>query len=135
MSELATLAGVSKRTIDYYTKLGLLKAERSQSNYRFYSGEALEQLKWINYYKNQHLPLEKIKEKMASLNEHSGEYAETLQKVDMQLNTLEKDVQELKPLLQQLNKDQLKLAVKHMPAERVALLHSLLLIIGETPFV
>ncbi|MCK6255793.1 MerR family transcriptional regulator [Fictibacillus sp. KIGAM418] len=135
MSELAELAGVSKRTIDYYTKLGLLKAERSQSNYRFYSEEALQRLTWINYYKKQHLPLEKIKEKMASFNENAGQYAETMQKVDMQLNTLEKDVQDLKPLLQQLNKEQLKLAVKHMPAERATLLHSLLLIIGETPLI
>ncbi|MCQ6267109.1 hypothetical protein M1K46_15740 [Fictibacillus sp. WQ 8-8] len=72
---------------------------------------------------------------MASFNENAGQYAETMQKVDMQLNTLEKDVQDLKPLLQQLNKEQLKLAVKHMPAERATLLHSLLLIIGETPLI
>lgn len=115
--------------------MGLLKAERSESNYRFYSEEALQQLKWINYYKQQHFPLEKIKEKITALNENAGEYSETLQKVEMQLNTLEKDVLDLKPLLQQLNREQLKLAVKHMPAERATLLHSLLLIIGETPLI
>ncbi|MDN4075815.1 MULTISPECIES: hypothetical protein [Fictibacillus] len=72
---------------------------------------------------------------MASFKEKEGLYSETMQKVDMQLNTLEKDVEELKPLLQQLDKEQLKLAVKYMPAERATLLHSLLLIIGETPLI
>ena len=38
------MAHVTKRTVDYYTNIGLLKAERSASNYRFYNEEALKRL-------------------------------------------------------------------------------------------
>jgi MerR family copper efflux transcriptional regulator len=40
IGELAKLADVSSRTIDYYTKLNLIEPEkRSDTNYRLYSDE------------------------------------------------------------------------------------------------
>ena len=38
------MAHVTKRTVDYYTNIGLLKAERSASNFRFYNEEALKRI-------------------------------------------------------------------------------------------
>ncbi|RKJ54475.1 MerR family transcriptional regulator, partial [Butyricicoccus sp. 1XD8-22] len=38
------MTGITKRTIDYYTSLGLLEAERSSSNYRYYTSEAINRL-------------------------------------------------------------------------------------------
>ena len=64
IGELAQLANISKRTIDYYTSLGLLQAKRSQSNYRIYPEEALDDLKRIEEYKKMHLPLYEIKEEI-----------------------------------------------------------------------
>ena len=52
---------MSKRTIDYYTNLGILKAERSQSNYRYYDETAFETLQFIEVQK-MHMPLCEIKE-------------------------------------------------------------------------
>ncbi len=43
---------VTKRTVDYYTNIGLLKAERSASNYRFYNEEALKRLYLIEKLKS-----------------------------------------------------------------------------------
>lgn len=39
IGDLAKATGVAKRTIDYYTNLGLLQAERSRTNYRYYGEE------------------------------------------------------------------------------------------------
>ena len=45
IGELAAITNVSKRTIDYYTNFGLLKAHRTPSNYRYYEREAIEKIK------------------------------------------------------------------------------------------
>jgi MerR family transcriptional regulator, copper efflux regulator len=43
IGELASAAGVSNRTIDFYTNLGLLQpAQRTDSGYRLYDPEAVE---------------------------------------------------------------------------------------------
>ncbi|OMI05393.1 hypothetical protein BTA30_00250 [Bacillus swezeyi] len=47
IGELAEGTKVTKRTIDYYTKLGLLNAERSSSNYRFYDHSSIKRIKCI----------------------------------------------------------------------------------------
>ncbi|EIT85993.1 hypothetical protein A374_09159 [Fictibacillus macauensis ZFHKF-1] len=90
-------------------------------------------LQWIDYYKQQHLPLDSIKKKMDSFHTEEGKFDETLHKVEIHLNTLEKGVYDLKSLLEKLRKDELQLALQHMPAKRAALFHSLLSFIGETP--
>lgn len=62
ISELAALAGVTKRTVDYYTNLGLLTPARSCSNYRYYDENALKRLIFIVDCKKQRLacPILKI---------------------------------------------------------------------------
>jgi MerR family transcriptional regulator, copper efflux regulator len=85
IGDLAKVTGVTKRTIDYYTNLGLLQAERSQTNYRYYREEQIEQIKVIEEFKKRKLTLEEIKGK---LNNHK-------------MNTL--DVEELKENMRDLN--------------------------------
>jgi len=85
IGDLAKVTGVTKRTIDYYTNLGLLQAERSQTNYRYYREEQIEQIKVIEEFKKRKLSLEEIKGK---LNNHK-------------MNTL--DVEELKENMRDLN--------------------------------
>ncbi|MBE3588778.1 MAG: MerR family transcriptional regulator [Thermoanaerobacteraceae bacterium] len=69
IGEIAKLAGVSRRTIDYYTNLGLLKPVRSETNYRYYSQETLYRLKIIEDMKRQRFTLEEIKEQMDLLDD------------------------------------------------------------------
>lgn len=85
IGDLAKVTGVTKRTIDYYTNLGLLQAERSQTNYRYYREEQIEQIKVIEEFKKRKLTLEEIKGK---LNNHK-------------MNTL--DVEELRENMRDLN--------------------------------
>ncbi|WP_042472971.1 MerR family transcriptional regulator [Bacillus ndiopicus] len=61
ISELAEMTGITKRTIDYYTNLGLLKAHRSNSNYRYYNEESVKQLQFIEQKKKEGLSLKQIK--------------------------------------------------------------------------
>lgn len=54
IGELAKAAGISERTIDYYTKLGLISPEkRTLKNYRLYSSETLSTLERINQLKQE----------------------------------------------------------------------------------
>jgi DNA-binding transcriptional MerR regulator len=85
IGDLAKVTGVTKRTIDYYTNLGLLQAERSQTNYRYYSEEQIEQIKTIEEFKKRKLSLEEIKEQ---LNKHK-------------MNSF--DIEELKTNMKDLN--------------------------------
>ena len=64
IGEVAKLAGVSKRTVDYYTNLGLLRPVRSASNYRYYTDETLVRLKVIETMKIGRFTLEEIKEQL-----------------------------------------------------------------------
>lgn len=67
IGDLADLSGVSPRTIDYYTQLGLLQAcRRSEGNYRLYGAEALDRLKTIRAYREQGFHLSAIQDRLAS---------------------------------------------------------------------
>jgi len=62
---LADIAGVSKRTIDYYTNLNLLKPSRSDTGYRLFELSDVEQLDKISHLKGKGFSLEEINEKLA----------------------------------------------------------------------
>ncbi|HSP22805.1 MAG TPA: MerR family transcriptional regulator [Planococcus sp. (in: firmicutes)] len=61
IGEVASLSGVSVRTIDYYTNSGLLDSERSTSNYRLYPDTVLQTLERIQLLKNQRMSIAEIK--------------------------------------------------------------------------
>ncbi len=73
IGELASLAGVSPRTVDYYTQIGLLQAcRRTEGNYRLYGQEALERLKLIVAYREQGLRLSAIDARLSMLGDGGG---------------------------------------------------------------
>jgi len=62
IGELASLSGVTIRTIQYYDKINLLKAKRdSKKTIRYYSKTDLMTLQQILFYKRLGFPLKKIK--------------------------------------------------------------------------
>ena len=61
VNEVSQLAGVSKRTLQFYDDEGLLPAERSEGNYRLYDDAALERLWQILVYREMELDLKEIK--------------------------------------------------------------------------
>ncbi len=48
IGEVATKAGVTNRAVRYYEELNLIKSDRLSNNYREYSEEALDKVKFIS---------------------------------------------------------------------------------------
>ncbi|QNV56566.1 HTH-type transcriptional regulator HmrR [Paenibacillus polymyxa E681] len=105
IGELAKTAGVSERTIDYYTKLGLITPEeRSLKNYRLYNDETLNRLERINQMKQEKYSLEEIRQTLIKWNSVAREehVTDKLTSLEMHMQRLEREVNELQPLLGQL---------------------------------
>lgn len=63
IQQLATLAGITVRTLHHYDKIGLLKPARRESNsYRQYGDTELLRLQQIMFFRELEFPLEKIKQ-------------------------------------------------------------------------
>ncbi|WP_251552170.1 MerR family transcriptional regulator [Neobacillus muris] len=129
IGELAQKARVSKRTIDYYTSIGLLVADRSKSNYRIYSDESLNDLRFIEECKNLHIPLDEIRRKLEmrkSRNLQATEVDKHVSAVTQQMKQLENDLFDLIPFLEKLDDQQKEKLTSNLSLLRTALVQSLL---------
>lgn len=61
INEVSRIAGVSKRTLQYYDDEGILSIERTPNNYRVYDQHTLEQIWQILIYKEMDFGLNEIK--------------------------------------------------------------------------
>ena len=126
IGELAQKTGITKRTIDYYTNIGLLEAERSSSNYRYYDSAMIDRLHFIEHRKQEGLSLGEIQQ---ALNIPAYEEID-VQILRLKMQDLEHDVTSL---LEQMNtKDNTcnQNIKKTVSPESVALMQSLLLLIN-----
>src|SRR6476646_5124937 len=117
IGELSKVAGISQRTIDYYTKLGLISPEkRTKKNYRLYHSETLKRLKRIHQMKQQKYTLEEIKENLLRWNQISPEeqITEKLNSLEIHMQQLEQEVKELEPLISNLKPNQAQRAFSHL---------------------
>ena len=90
IKEVCELAGVSKRTLQFYDDEGLLVASRTDSNERVYSDESLERLWRIMLYKQMRFKLSEIKE-LINLSEQDQQ-----QKLKEHINDMKAEVINLK---------------------------------------
>ena len=74
VKEVCMLAGVSKRTLQYYDDAGVLPVERSDGNERLYSDEKLKKLSRILTYKKAGMKLEEIKEIIEMSEESQAQF-------------------------------------------------------------
>ncbi|WP_260399866.1 MerR family transcriptional regulator [Peribacillus simplex] len=128
IGELAEMANVTKRTVDYYTNLGLLKAERSASNYRYYSVGELERLRRIEGYKRENLSLEDIKELLKKEMEAASAIEEKGLQLKNKMDGLNEELQEFISLIEKDVKSELLLK-EQVSRESMALIQSLLLLL------
>ncbi|GAB6179873.1 MerR family transcriptional regulator [Desulfotomaculum defluvii] len=138
IGELAELAGVSRRTIDYYTNLGLLKPERSESGYRYYTEDSLLLLKLIGSMKNQRLTLDEIKERIGNLSGILQTRVVIGQPPSLdfrflkeQFKQLENQMAELQPLVTDMESGQTVVATRQVLMRSMALMQTLLLYLSE----
>lgn len=122
------MANVTKRTVDYYTNLGLLKAERSASNYRYYSVGELERLRLIEGYKRKNLSLEDIKDIFKQEKEVASAIEETGLQLKNKMDGLNEELQEVISLIKKEEKNELLLK-KQISHESMALIKSLLVLL------
>lgn len=117
---------MTKRTIDYYTRIGLLEAERSASNYRYYKKETVQLIIEIEQLKQQGLNLQEIAKQ---LNIKQAQYEEVnIQAIRIQMQELEKEVKLLAAELEKNPSVSSKIKKNVLP-ESVALMQSLLLLV------
>lgn len=138
IGELSKVAGISQRTIDYYTKLGLISPEkRTQKNYRLYNSATLKRLKRIHQMKEQKLSLEEIKEKLLKWNQVSPEEQinEKLTSLELHMQQLEQEVKELEPLISNLKPNQAKHAFSHLTPQSIACIEAIQFLLNNSnPF-
>ena len=106
----------------------MLKAERSSSNYRYYSLEAIRQIKLIEEKKSRGLSLDEISKQLKKEVAIEAEEID-IQELRLHMQQLEKDVAKLLTKLETdepFNKQQIK---KKVSPESVALMQSLLLLL------
>jgi len=138
IGELAEAANVSKRTIDYYTQLGLLRFERDQSNYRHYSEESLQRLKLIEFYKKGKLTLEEIRERLEWLDEKRISAREAYEKINeicFKIHQLEENIMELTPILSKLNEKQNRILTQKVFMQCTSLIHTLHQLLRENELI
>jgi DNA-binding transcriptional MerR regulator len=126
IGELAERTKVTKRTIDYYTHLGLLKAERSASNYRYYSHSSIERVNFIERRKKDGLSLEEIKKEII------GNYSEEIDVLELRLKIkgLEKEVSDILANLEKTDQKKHGELKGKISNESLSLIQTLLLFIS-----
>ncbi|MBS4188734.1 MerR family transcriptional regulator [Bacillus sp. FJAT-49705] len=128
MGELANIANLSKRTIDYYTNMGLIQAKRTKSNYRMYSEEVLIDLRFIEECKNMHIPLDEIKRKLELKSNtimHTRDVERQIDAVTQQIKQLHNEITVLLPLISRLDEEQKGDLSKKLNTEGTTLIKSL----------
>ena len=73
-NEMSKLAGVSKRTLQYYDDEGLLMTERTKDNHRLYDRQAMERIWEILVYKEMDFELREIRQIFQSTEEGKNQW-------------------------------------------------------------
>ncbi|MDR7236663.1 MerR family transcriptional regulator [Bacillus sp. MM2020_1] len=132
IGEIAKLKNISKRTIDYYTQIGLLNPIRTDSNYRLYSDECLQILNMVEHYKNLNMPLEEIKSSIELIKSDNTIDKQKVEKHFKQIASimqhLKEEIHVMEPILQKLNDQQREKYVNRLSSEGVTLAQTLLLL-------
>ena len=102
--QLATLAGVSVRTLHHYDHIGLLRpSARTAAGYRLYRETDLLRLQQILFFKELDLPLDEIRrvlddpgfDQVAALAQHRRTLALRVERLGQLLNTIDRTIAKL----------------------------------------
>lgn len=95
--DVSKIAGVSKRTLQYYDDLGLINLERDKDKYRIYDKSSLERIWNILVLKEAGFSLKEIKELFKLSND------ELIKSLDRKTDVINKEIAELKLRKELLN--------------------------------
>jgi DNA-binding transcriptional MerR regulator len=133
IGELAKLANVSKRTIDYYTQIGLLHVDKtSKSNYRLYSEQALNDIQFIEECKLFNMCLQDIKERLELKRSQTNEEDKLIKQAEILANhmkQLEHEIKELKPIFDKMNGENQEIIASRISPQSMTLMQSLMILL------
>ncbi|HEX3031034.1 MAG TPA: MerR family transcriptional regulator [Bacillota bacterium] len=131
IGELARESGVSCRTVDYYTQLGLLnEAVRSPGKHRLYSSDTVKTIKIIKELQKQHYTLEEICRLFAGKD--SGQLHDKILNLGKQLDRLQNEVAALYPAINRAGKnEQMSVISRDLVTKGVQVMQILLMLLGE----
>lgn len=125
---------ISRRTIDYYTQIGLLNPVRTDSNYRMYGEESIQILKMVEHYKTLNMPLEDIKSSIKMIHSDNVLDKEKVEKhveqIAIIMEHLKDEIKVMEPFLQKLNNHDKELIINKLSLQGVTLAQALLLLLG-----
>ena len=101
IKETAKLAGISKRTLQHYDDIGLLKAERNEAGYRVYGSSQLDDLQQILFFRELGFPLKTIFgilrdpgfDHREALSSHRRLLEEKRKRIDRMIKTIDKTLE------------------------------------------
>jgi MerR family copper efflux transcriptional regulator len=131
IGQLAAESGRSRRTIDFYSRNGLLPFVRSEGGRRLYPRNAVERLTIIDVYKASRLRLDEIRQ---VLDRPAMEHAAQVAEIDEQLTRLSAEVSRMTAQGVPLQPE-LRDRTTHAAGRAIALAQALLLLLPESnPF-
>ncbi|MBE9914340.1 MULTISPECIES: MerR family transcriptional regulator [Paenibacillus] len=136
IGELSKAGGVSERTIDYYTKLGLISPEkRTQKNYRLYSHETLLRLERINDLKQEKYTLEEIRQTLEKwdADPEIHQVSDKLSYLELHMQQLEREVREIAPLLKKMKPGQARHLLLNLLPQGAACIEAIRLFLEQGP--
>ncbi|MEI2663179.1 MerR family transcriptional regulator [Rossellomorea sp. LJF3] len=133
IGELSKLSEVSKRTIDYYTKMGLLKCDRSRNNYRYYHEEALADLKLIEQCQQMKMTLHEIKDRMILLKSNQVDQSvleKQVKHIRNEMKHLHNELHEVLQAMDTLGDEDRNRMLKQVSPQALALFQTLMVFSG-----
>lgn len=108
IGELAARCGLSRRTIDYYTQLGLLRpVARTTGNYRLYDADALSRVAEIRALQARRLSLSEIVAQLSELGAHrDGDVVVIFRQMARELDRLHGELAEIWPRVHEARLEQ-----------------------------
>lgn len=135
IGDIAELAGVSRRTIDYYTKLGLLQPIRLENNYRYYTKHTLARLKLIDTFKAQRFTLKEIREQITLLVQEQALQPDCQVNIDYireQMKKLEEQLNQLQPAVAAgADSNQVAVLAKQAMVRGMSVMNALIIYVHE----
>ncbi|MDQ0273153.1 MerR family transcriptional regulator [Cytobacillus purgationiresistens] len=128
IGELAERVNLTKRTVDHYTNLGLLEAERSPSNYRYYDHSAIERLHLIEQWKSDGMSLVDIKKKLLEKDVNEAEEID-VRELRIKINGLKEEVSEVLAHLDKSDAQSQAFIKNKVSSESMSLIQTLLLLL------
>lgn len=126
------MAGVSTRTVDYYTNLGIIKeAERTVGKHRLYAEDTLNTVKMVKKLQEHHLSLDEICS-FFKMNHDTTQLSLSIKELLDSLESKIAELYDLKNSSKELFQD--SIPIKILAVQGTQVLQMLLALLGENKY-